>query len=271
MAMATAMPPESETSYDQGTAATATPLEHSLRISESHASALKKDVVSSPITTKASSEQIYQRTPSTDFTHRFSPQGGWIPDKHSQIQAFCRGIRKHRKRCDLDQEKDWIQKWLEPGKPWYGRICEEAACYYIRQVSLPTKYRLLEDDSAANKRQLLQLAGDRLAQALACYLQETIKQNMSYDDLEILIVKHYSARPDHKYNTQFNKRIRSVCSIYGHIQERLSATSQGKRQHSHDDSSHRFYQLKRIADPSYTPPRPPIVPPKLTFTPHVRY
>ncbi|MGB1270747.1 MAG: hypothetical protein ACPG5T_01600, partial [Endozoicomonas sp.] len=42
----------------------------------------------------------------------------------------------------------------------------------------------------------------------------------------------------------------------GHVQERLAAIAHGKAQSTHEERSHQYYQLKRVADPLYSPAQP---------------
>ncbi len=194
-------------------------------------------------------------------------EGGWLSDSDSQIEAFCRKIRKHRKNCNLDEERDWIQSWLQTEGKHYGRICEEVGWFYIRQLGLPTEYRLLHDDHADTSSELLQCASDWVSKALANYLQVPITRNIGYLELKALIETYYKSHPEHRENPEFNKRLRAVCSSYAHIQERLFALSKGKSRHAHAERSHQLYQLKRVADPSYRASAPATVAPKLTYRP----
>lgn len=186
----------------------------------------------------------------------FLPLGGWLPDHHPEIQRFFREIRQCRDRQDLLGEKKCLDTWLKRRGQAYGRVCEEAGWFYIRQGGLPQSPVVLEGDDVQSREQLYRFAGLWLSRSLACLLQRPVQKNISVSGLKLLVEDAYKYHPEWQENPEFRKRLRSLCSSYGHVQERLAGITHGKARLTHDERSHQYYQLKRVADPFYNPAPP---------------
>ena len=182
-------------------------------------------------------------------------QAGWAGDHHPDITRFIHKIERCREEFDLAGEKTLLNSELSrsKGRETYGRICEEACWFYLRQQELKGAVHMLDGDNTGNKSHIYQIATDWLSRALSCYLQVPVERNISPDKLQQLIDSSYAQYPELKENAEFRKRIRSVCASFGHIHEKLASRRQDKAAPYHSSLSHQFYKLKTIADPDYRP------------------
>ncbi|MBO9482530.1 hypothetical protein [Salinisphaera sp. G21_0] len=107
----------------------------------------------------------------------FMPREGRFSDSDFMVQRFVREINTHRNKSDLANEKSCIEQWLNQDRV-YGRICEDAAWFYLRQCIFPMQMDaviLAGDNLNADKdsnRQMLHFALDWVSRAMACYLAQ---------------------------------------------------------------------------------------------------
>lgn len=189
----------------------------------------------------------------------WQPEGEWLPDGHREVSKFQRDIHLARDNCDLKLEAKTISRWLSNtrGQPIYGRICEEAAWFYIRQMESPFPNLYALDGETVNKRtDMAKLAEQWLSRTEACYFKTTRGTGNSPDELRELIVNTYSSHPDWQQNPEYRKRIRGICSSRGHLYSILSAYISGHRYswsyHQKLTERYRaFYNLKELADPEF--------------------
>ncbi|MET4694567.1 hypothetical protein [Endozoicomonas lisbonensis] len=189
----------------------------------------------------------------------FHPEGGWLPDGHREVSIFQRDIHLARDNCDLKLEAKTISRWLNNtrGQPVYGRICEEAAWFYIRQMESPfPNLYALDGETVSKRTDMAKLAEQWLSRTEACYFQTPRSIGNNPDELRELIVSTYASHPDWQQNSEYRKRIRGICSSRGHLYSNLSAyTSGGQYSWSHHqkltDRYRAFYHLKELADPEF--------------------
>ncbi|WP_145912587.1 hypothetical protein [Endozoicomonas montiporae] len=221
------------------------------------ASALRESEVSS----KPASKQMASASPKKAVLkpELYLPEGGWLPDGHPEVSKFYREINSARGTCDLEQEANIISYWLQSSKhkPIYGRICEEAAWFYIRQLESPyPSLYTLKGETVDKRRDMTKLAGQWLSKTEACYFQTPRGSGNNPEELEKLIDATYANHTDWAENSQYRKRIRCICSSRGHLYSILSAYVTGSRYNwaHHKKLKERyqaFYHLKNVADPGY--------------------
>ncbi|ODS22663.1 hypothetical protein AB835_12920 [Candidatus Endobugula sertula] len=200
----------------------------------------------------------------------YPPEGGWLPDGNPVVSWFYRELRSIHSECDLKKEAECISTWLKnnKGKDVYGRICEQAAWFYIRQMECPFPgLYSLEDDELDTRAGLPVLAGQWLSRAEACYFMTERPEKADPDELKEQIESFYNEHPDLHKNPEYCKRIRSICSSWGHICSNRVAglagrCSRGSYQQLKEDSN-KFYQLKFVADPNYTQKGPVTIEPSV--------
>ena len=189
----------------------------------------------------------------------YQPEGEWLPDGHREVSKFQRDIHLARDNCDLKLEAKTISRWLNNtrGQRIYGRICEEAAWFYIRQMESPfPNLYALDGETVSKRTDIAKLAEQWLSRTEACYFKTTRGTGNSPDELRELITNTYSSHPDWQQNPEYRKRIRGICSSRGHLYSNLSAyMSGGQYSWSHHqkltDRYRAFYNLKELADPEF--------------------
>ena len=189
----------------------------------------------------------------------YQPEGGWLPEGHPEVSRFYGEIHSALDNCDQKREAKIISRWLKNsrGKPVYGRVCEEAAWFYIRQMESPfSSMFALEGETVSTQSDMAKLAGQWLSRTEACYFQTSRGAGNNPDELKELIVQTYSQHPDWQQNPEYRKRVRCICSSRGHLYSNLSAYHSSGRyswsQHQkHTDRYRAFYHLKELADPGF--------------------
>ncbi|MGB1271856.1 MAG: hypothetical protein ACPG5T_07270, partial [Endozoicomonas sp.] len=161
--------------------------EHPLEKSEMEAAALSLAGESVAFDQSQSQAQGGLHSP-VDADNFFSPLGSWLPDHDPEIQRFLGEIRRCRDRQDLQGEKKCLDVWLEKGGEAYGRVCEEAGWFYIRQGGLPQSPVVLEGDDVQSREQLFQFAGQWLSKSLACLLQRSVQKKISVSSFPSAII-----------------------------------------------------------------------------------
>lgn len=196
----------------------------------------------------------------------FMPKAGCFSDFDGEVKCFIQEVSICRNQGLLAKEKDCIERWLKKERT-YGRVCEDAAWFYIRQCILPIQFNtvlLLEDRLAAKlksdsvtKGQMLNLALNWITRAMACYLGCAIEQRIPSSRLKEKLVNMHHNFPEKKRNAEACKRLRSGCSGYGHVFSELGGFTQSKKMRSlYYEKGREFFDLKRIADPFYYIPGP---------------
>ena len=191
----------------------------------------------------------------------FMPKAGCFSDFDGEVKCFIQEVSICRDQGLLAKEKDCIERWLKKERT-YGRVCEDAAWFYIRQCILPIQFNtvlLLEDRLAAKlksdsvtKGQMLNLALNWIARAMACYLGCAIEQRIPSSRLKEKLVNMHQNFPEKKRNAEACKRLRSGCSGYGHVFSELGGFTQSKKMRGlYYEKGREFFDLKRIADPFY--------------------
>ncbi|WP_257294782.1 hypothetical protein [Endozoicomonas sp. YOMI1] len=187
----------------------------------------------------------------------FMPREGRFSDSDLMVQRFLREINTHRNKSDLANEKLCIEQWLNQDRV-YGRVCEDAAWFYLRQCIFPEQMDvvILTGDKLNNgqeaKWQMLHFALDWLSRAMACYLAQPIAKRILSGRLQEMLIQRHHQNPEQKKDAEVCKRLRSGCSGFGHVFSELSGlVSSRKLRKVYDDKGHEFFALKRIADPLY--------------------
>ncbi|WP_163371224.1 hypothetical protein [Endozoicomonas acroporae] len=187
----------------------------------------------------------------------FMPREGRFSDSDLMVQRFVREINAHRNKSDLASEKLCIEQWLMQDRV-YGRVCEDAAWFYLRQCIFPEQMNAvilvgdkLNDEKEA-KWQMLHFALDWVSRAMACYLAQPIEKRILSGRLQEMLIQRHHQNPEQKKDAEACKRLRSGCSGFGHVFSELSGlVSSHKLRKVYDDKGHEFFALKRIADPLY--------------------
>ena len=190
----------------------------------------------------------------------FRPKSGSFSDHNWLVQKFIRQVNVYRDAADLGGEKKCIERWLQDDLV-YGRICEDAAWFYLRQCISPIQLvpevlesdlRTMKQDQVVSKEHTLNFALDWVARAMACYLESPLERRVRSDRLKEVLVSLHEHYPDKKLDYEACKRLRSGCSGFGHIFSEWSALIRNnKMKELHMEKSHKFFALKRIADPLY--------------------
>ncbi|MTI14503.1 tetratricopeptide repeat protein [Sansalvadorimonas verongulae] len=216
----------------------------------SHETPLLKEAVATGVTPKPAVQAVEK------IQKTFRPNGGWSSDHSPVIGRFFRDLRRRREDYDLEGEAICMGEWLqwESGKPAYGRICEEAAWFYLRQLEMPfAKFELLPGEKAENRQQLFDLAAQWLSRAEACYLGVVRDIGSNPAVLRTLIEQTYEQQQELRDDPEFRKRLRSICSSRGHLYSLMAAYSTKWKMYSlYKDRYQGFYLLKRVADPQYS-------------------
>ncbi len=192
----------------------------------------------------------------------FPPKAGQFSDFHPLIRAFLNEVNGYRDNADLVAEKQCIERCLDQCEI-YGRVCEDAAWFYLRQVITPVQleYILLEadhkmlpaDTTSVDLKidDLLNLASGWTGRAAACYLDEPMERRITPEKLkEKIYCYRHSVHKKKGYIV--DKRLRSICSAYGHnFFERAGITKSGKMKNLYMERARQFFDLKSVADPSY--------------------
>jgi len=202
----------------------------------------------------------YARAKTTRETVAFKPKVGNFSDRNGLVQKFIREVNIHRNAADLAGEKKCIERWLQNDLV-YGRICEDAAWFYLRQCILPMQMEpeVLECDlwtmkqgQAVSNEHMLNFALDWVARAMACYLESPLERRVRSDRLKEVLISLHEHYPDKKLDDEACKRLRSGCSGFGHIFSEWSALVRNSRMKElHMKKGREFFTLKRIADPLY--------------------
>ena len=218
-----------------------------------------EDIRTEPVSTQTlagtSKKEAKAEQPPEPFLSEFHPQGGWVSDRSPSIQDLLWNVDSCREQFDFPSEQKCLERWLKKseGQPEYGRICEEASWFYLRQLGIAGEPVMLSNDQPAPKSKLCSVATKWLCKALACYLDMPVKRNINPEELQQQIENHYYQHPERAEDPDYRKRLRSVCASFGHIHEKFAGLQSGKRNKYHSSLSHRFYKLKTVADPDYTP------------------
>ncbi|WP_257266253.1 hypothetical protein [Endozoicomonas sp. ONNA2] len=188
----------------------------------------------------------------------FIPRKGYFSDSDLMVQRFIREINTHREKSNLVAEKRCIEQWLRQDRV-YGRICEDAAWFYLRQCifSMQMDAVILAGDNLEPvknpQQQMLHFALAWLCRAMACYLAHPIEKPVLSARLQDMLVQLHHQNPEQKKDAEACKRLRSGCSGFGHVFSELSGRTEGKMRKAYDDKGRTFFALKRIADPLYYP------------------
>ncbi|WP_257283509.1 hypothetical protein [Endozoicomonas sp. SESOKO1] len=186
----------------------------------------------------------------------FMPREGRFSDSDLMVQRFIREINAHRNNGDLVNEKLCIERWLHQGRV-YGRVCEDAAWFYLRQCIFPVQMDavILAGDNLDPKNNpkwdMLHFALDWVSRAMACYLAQPIGQRILSGRLQEMLVQLHHQNPEQKNDAETCKRLRSGCSGFGHIFSELGGLANSKVRKAFYDKGHGFFALKRVADPLY--------------------
>ncbi len=190
----------------------------------------------------------------------FKPKAGNFGDHNFLVRRFISQVNAFRDDGNLVGEKACIERWLHDDLV-YGRICEDAAWFYLRQCILPIQMepevleldlQTMKQDQAVSKVNLLNFALDWVARAMACYLQVPLERRVRSDRLKELLISLHEHNPDKKLDSEACKRLRSGCSGFGHVFSEWSAlVRNSKMKELHMQKGHGFFSLKRIADPLY--------------------
>ncbi len=224
--------------------------------SEASTSYIQPDPVKKKPTVSSHSSSGSSSHSSSHSSSLFVPEGSWLSDHDPKVGRFYSEINPVRNSFDLKVEAALIGGWLEreKHKPVYGRVCEEAAWFYLRQLEMPfDSFELLPGDHAEDKNELFHLAGQWLSKTEACYLNVNRGSGSNADELEYLILQRYDNCPDLKADPEYRKRLRSICSSRGHLYSLMATHSTKRKQHSKMTERYRaFYQLKTLADPGFS-------------------
>lgn len=190
----------------------------------------------------------------------FKPKAGNFGDHNFLVRQFISQVNAYRDDGDLIGEKACIERWLHDDLV-YGRICEDATWFYLRQCISPIQMepevlkldlQTMKQDQTISKVNLLNFALDWVARAMACYLQAPLERRVRSDQLKELLISLHERNPDKKLDSEACKRLRSGCSGFGHIFSEWSAlVRNSKMKELHMQKGHGFFALKRIADPLY--------------------
>ena len=193
-------------------------------------------------------------------TGEFRPEPGPFSDQNPEVRAFNREVNCLRDLADLMGEKECIERWLGV-KLVYGRICEDAAWFYLRQCILPIQMKravldcdlqTMEKDQVIGEERMLGFALGWIARAMACYLESSLDRGVRSSRLREILVSFHEHYPEKKRDAEACKRLRSGCSGFGHVFSQWSAVvSNSKMKGLHMQRGHEFFALKRIADPLY--------------------
>lgn len=190
----------------------------------------------------------------------FRPKSGNFSDQNFQVRRFIRQVNCFRNEADLAGEKECIERWLQD-ELVYGRICEDAAWFYLRQCILPIQLerevldcdlRTMEKGQVISEERMLGFALSWVARAMSCYLESSLDRRVRSSRLKEILVGFHEHYPDKKLDFEICKRLRSGCSGFGHVFSEWSAlVSNSKLKGLHMQKGHEFFALKRIADPLY--------------------
>ena len=185
----------------------------------------------------------------------------WNFSDHSyQVRLFIREVNRFRDVANLAGEKECIERWLRD-ELVYGRICEDAAWFYLRQCILPIQIEpevldcdlcSMKKDQVVSKERMLNFALGWVARAMTCYLKSPLEPRIRSGRLKEILVSFHKDDPDNKLDFEVCKRLRSGCSGFGHVFSEWSAlVRNSKLKGLHMQKGHEFFALKRIADPLY--------------------
>ena len=190
----------------------------------------------------------------------FRSKSGHFSDHNHQVRLFIREVNCFRDVADLAGEKECIERWLQD-ELVYGRICEDAAWFYLRQCILPIQIepevldcdlRAMKKDQVVSKERMLNFALGWVARAMTCYLKSPLEPRIRSGQLKEILVSFHKDDPDNKFDFEACKRLRSGCSGFGHVFSEWSAlVRNSKLKGLHMQRGHEFFALKRIADPLY--------------------
>ena len=190
----------------------------------------------------------------------FRPKPGSFSDQNQQVREFNRQVNCFRDVGDLVGEKECIERWLRD-EQIYGRICEDAAWFYLRQCILPIQMKravldcdlqTMEKDQVIGEERMLGFALNWIARAMACYLESPLDRRVRSSRLREILVSFHEHYPEKKRDAEACKRLRSGCSGFGHVFSQWSAVvSNSKMKGLHMQRGHEFFALKRVADPLY--------------------
>ena len=191
---------------------------------------------------------------------QFRSKSGHFSDHNYQVRLFIHEVNCFRDEANLTGEKECIERWLRD-ELVYGRICEDAAWFYLRQCILPIQIepevldcdlRAMKKDQVVSKERMLNFALGWVARAMTCYLKSPLEPKIRSGQLKEILVSFHKDDPDNKLDFEACKRLRSGCSGFGHVFSEWSAlVRNSKLKGLHMQRGHEFFALKRIADPLY--------------------
>ena len=190
----------------------------------------------------------------------FRSKSGNFSDHNYKVRLFIHEVNCFRDVANLAGEKECIEHWLQD-ELVYGRICEDAAWFYLRQCILPIQIEpevldcdlsSMKKDQVVSKERMLNFALGWVARAMTCYLKSPLEPKIRSGRLKEILVSFHQDDPDNKLDFEACKRLRSGCSGFGHVFSEWSAlVRNSKLKVLHMQRGHEFFALKRIADPLY--------------------
>lgn len=198
---------------------------------------------------------------SQEETSQAAPEDWKGSDK--TISTILGNLKKFRDSFDIEGEKVFVQKSLKEHKkkPFYGRICEEAAWTFLRATGVLTPNQKYMDRQTVFQQ--LSQVESLLKDALAQYTKTPINNPVTPEILETIISGYYKKNPEHAASAGYRTRLRSICSSFGHLYGHRAALSQGKKISTLSETARQYYNLKHIADPDYQSKHVPVQPPKI--------
>ena len=175
---------------------------------------------------------------------------GWRTGEATVKSTLFGKLRRFRDCFDVHSERLLIDQSLQESRksPLYGRVCEEAAWFYLRNAGLMTPGR---KQSPPEIRKELWEAEKYLCDALGAYINRSVGAHLSPAHLEQLISNYYRDHPEHAQSPALRIRLRSICSSFGHLYSELAGHSHGKNSVKLSSIARDFYRLKTLADPEY--------------------
>ncbi len=180
---------------------------------------------------------------------------GWLPDQDSKVARMIRTVNKHREEDDTKNEFKYLDNLLAKGdERLYGRIQEEKGWSFLRMADYPRFP--LGTPRVERKKALMEWliqAEDCFNEAAAAYMKTSSFDKMTPDKLLGIIESQYSLDPLLRNNLEYRKRMRALCSSFGHLHSHKARIASENARIKLGGMATEFYNLKIKVDPDYIP------------------
>ncbi|MRI33848.1 hypothetical protein EOPP23_12710 [Endozoicomonas sp. OPT23] len=180
---------------------------------------------------------------------------GWLPDQNRRVMIMIDKVNEYREKENSRSEFQYLNRLLKKGdNDFFGRLQEEKGWSFLRMADCP---RFQLGTPRVEKRRLISewlgQAEHCFTEAAASYLGDYIPDPIKPDPFLDTVEKRYTRTPELRGNAEYRKRMRSLCSSFGHLySHKARMAGEGQREKLGDIATD-FYNLKVKVDPDYVP------------------